>query len=102
MLFRHTPQCYFPPRSEPAGHLSEQCRLTAYRNTSTSCKLISSIIGGCQMPTRSKQYSLHEKVIFVTRAILSREGADVLCRKKDISPRTYYNWRNCFIKVCEQ
>jgi len=54
------------------------------------------------MPTRSKQYSLHEKVIFVTRAILSREGADVLCRKKDISQRTYYNWRNCFIEVCEQ
>src|SRR5215207_6731623 len=54
------------------------------------------------MPARSKQYSFHKKAVFVAQAILCNENAEVLCRKKGISSKTYYNWRKCFIKACEQ
>jgi transposase-like protein len=54
------------------------------------------------MPARSQQYSFREKAVFVARAILCNENVAALCHKKGISSRTYYNWRKCFIKVCEQ
>src|SRR4051812_39688816 len=54
------------------------------------------------MPARSKQYSFHEKAVFVAQAILCKENVDALCRKKGISSKTYYNWRKCFVKACEQ
>src|SRR3954465_4493870 len=52
------------------------------------------------MPARSEQYSFHEKAVFVAQAILCNENVE--CRKKGISLKTYYNWRKCFVKACEQ